>query len=216
MPHDLSLNSGERQVATRYEHIRADHRNRYEWADARLPRGGFGADVFCGNGYGTWLLSAQRIVLGIDGSTDAIRLAETHFRTPRTHFSVGYYPFELPRETFDFVVSLESVEHVEDGAGLFKCLADSLKPGGTLIFSTPCEEHLPHRMTGNHFHFKHYGLDESLALASSNGLQLVEWAGQDTYSFQTDGRQGPLLPDDQMQLRAGRPAQFLILMSTKR
>jgi 2-polyprenyl-3-methyl-5-hydroxy-6-metoxy-1,4-benzoquinol methylase len=213
MPHDLSLHSGERQTATSYEHIRVDHRYRYEWADARLPRGGFGLDLFCGNGYGSWLLSSSRIVLGIDGSADAIRQAEAHFRTPRTHFSVGYYPFELPVAAFDFVVSLESIEHVADGAALFKALADSLKPGGTLIFSTPCEERLPHQMTGNHFHFKHYLLAESLALASSNGLALVDWAGQDTYQFNADGRQGPLLADDQMQLKAQEPGQFLILMS---
>jgi hypothetical protein len=38
------------------------------------------------------LLSEGRIVLGIGGSTDAIRQAETHFRAPRTHLSVGYLP----------------------------------------------------------------------------------------------------------------------------
>lgn len=60
--HDFGLHSGERQVATRYEDIRADHRYRYEWVDARLPEGGRGIDAFCGNGYGTWRLSRKRNV----------------------------------------------------------------------------------------------------------------------------------------------------------
>lgn len=60
--HDFGLHSGESQVATRYEDIRADHRYRYEWVDARLPEGGRGIDAFCGNGYGTWRLSRKRNV----------------------------------------------------------------------------------------------------------------------------------------------------------
>ena len=105
MEHDLSLHSGERQVATTYEAIRTDHRLRYEWADARLEKPGFGLDAFCGNGYGTWLLSKSRVVIGIDGSAEAIRQAEQNYWTPRTHFSVNYYPFELPSNSFDFLIS---------------------------------------------------------------------------------------------------------------
>jgi hypothetical protein len=44
-----------------------------------------------------------------------------------------------------------------------------LKPGGTLVFSTPCDEQRPHGMTGNHVHFKHHLLAKPLAMASSNG-----------------------------------------------
>lgn len=215
--HDLSLLSGERQVATEFSAIRADHRYRYEWADARIPAGGFGLDAFCGNGYGygTWLLSQRHVLLGIDGSAEAIRLAEVHYRTPRTFFATEYYPFDLPTQAFDFVVSLESVEHVADGEGFFKQLAESLKPGGQLIFSTPCEDQLPLAMTGNHFHFKHYGLAETLALANLHGLRLQEWAGQNTYSMLPDGRQGPLLPESDMGLMPGPAGQFTVVHCVK-
>ena len=215
MEHDLSLHSGERQVATEYSGIRADHRFRYEWANNHISEGGFGLDIFCGNGYGTWLLAQTRLVVGIDASTDAIRLAETHFRTARTLFCANYYPFDLPSNTFDFVVSLESVEHVKDGATFFQSLVNSLKPGGVVVFSTPCEDLLPHAMTGNHFHFKHYTLQETLALASSYGLELLDWAGQNTYTFQADGRQGSLLLDSEMHLSAREAGQFLVLLSRK-
>lgn len=213
--HDFSLHSGERQVATDYAAIRADHRHRYEWADDCIPRGGVGVDVFCGNGYGTWLLSESRWVLGIDGSPEAIRLAETHFRRPSAMFSVGVYPFELPKRTFDFIVSLESVEHVEDGEGFVRTLATSLKLGGVLVFSTPCEDHLPLAGTGNHFHFRHYTLEQTLELARANGLLPVQWAGQDVYELDGQRRQGALLPESEMGLRIGQPGQFTIVACRK-
>src|SRR5687768_8372438 len=74
------------------------------------------------------LLSKKRSVWGIDGSKDAVRLAEECFRTPRAMFSVGYFPFELPTAAFDFIVSLESVEHVSDSAGFLSCIVQALKP----------------------------------------------------------------------------------------
>jgi SAM-dependent methyltransferase len=213
--HDLSLHSGERQVAIQYGDIRADHRFRYEWADDKLPPGGFGSDIFCGNGYGSWFLSEKRILLGIDGSSEAIRLAEQYYRRSRTFFSAAHYPFSLPENVFDFIVSLESVEHVENGRDFFRSLTKSLKPGGALVFSTPCEESLPIAMTDNPFHYKHYSFNEAMELASSDGLKLVDWAGQDTYSFLPDGRQGNLLPVEEMKLKRETMAQFLIFFSIK-
>jgi SAM-dependent methyltransferase len=213
--HDFSLNSGERQVGTTYQSIRADHRYRYEWADACIPRTGFGVDIFCGNGYGTWLLSEARWVLGIDGSAEAIRLADQYFRRPSGMFSVGVYPFTLPVSGLDFVVSLESIEHVEDGSGFFRSLADSLKPGGVLVFSTPCEDQLPLAGTGNHFHHRHYTLTQTLELASSHDLILVEWAGQDVYMLDDQGRQCQLLPEARMRLKVGEPGQFLVVVCQK-
>lgn len=98
-----------------------------------------GVDVFCGYGYGygTHLLSTSRHVLGIDGSTDAIRLAEQHYRTPNALFSQARSPFSLPSQAFDFAVSLESVEHVEQGEAFIAILAASLKPGGTVNVIVP-------------------------------------------------------------------------------
>jgi SAM-dependent methyltransferase len=215
MHHDLSLHSGERQVAARYDDIRADHRFRYEWADKKLPMNGFGLDVFCGNGYGTWLLSRNRVLLGIDGSSEAIRQAEQHYRRNSVFFSTAYYPFDLPVKVFDFVVSLESIEHVENVSAFFSSLAKSLKPGGVFIFSTPCEDKLPHTATGNHFHYRHYSFEETMRLAQSNGLALIDWAGQDCYAFDHNGMQGSLLTDEEMKLRETTIGQFLVVQCIK-
>lgn len=211
MLHDLGLYSGERQVAPDYDGVRADHRYRYEWADALIPPGGYGLDAFCGNGYGAWLLAKHRHVLAIDGSKEAVAFAAENFTTERTLFAYAYWPFELPSSTFDFVVSLESIEHVPDGQSLFHLLARSLKPGGRMIFSTPNEDLLPHASTGNHFHFKHYTLQETLELATSEGLEVLRWAGQNTYVINEDRTQGALLGDQSMTLQEGVPGQFTIV-----
>ena len=128
MAHDFSLHSGERQTAPRYSEIRADHRARYEWADARLPENSMGADLFCGIGYGTHLLAKRRLVVGIDGSVAAISQARQHYNSSGTHFRCAVWPGPLYLSGCDFIVSLESLEHVEDGAGFFKAMADALKP----------------------------------------------------------------------------------------
>lgn len=215
MTHDLSLHSGERQTATDYLSIRADHRFRYEWADRRIPTGTFGVDAFCGNGYGTWLLSRSRFALGIDGSSEAVSAANASFRRPSNLFTHSYFPFQLPAASLDFAVSLESIEHVLDDSAFFETLCQSIRPGGTLIFSTPCEDLLPHHAMENHFHFRHYSLEEILKLAQSHGMELLHYAGQNTYTLTPEGRPGPLLPEDQMQLRESKPGQFVLVYCHK-
>ncbi len=212
--HDLRLDSGERQTADSYEAIRVDHRIRYEWADKQIPHDTFGLDAFCGNGYGTALLSETRHVLAIDGSSAAIELARKSFSTPRSIYSQAYYPFSLPRQRFDFVVSLESIEHVPEGESFFQELVGSLRPGGIIVFSTPCEDELPFASSGNKFHFKHYTLAETLALVEDHGLRLNTWAGQDCYEMSPDRRPVKLLPEERMILKSEQRGQFTIVAAT--
>ncbi len=209
MAHDFSLNSGERQTATRFEEIRADHRYRYEWADRILPAMTGGLDMFCGIGYGTWLLSHKRWCWGIDGSAEAIAAARRCYARPSAQFAVLRWPFRLPAALFDFIVSLESVEHVSDGPAMFAAMAQALRPGGWLIYSAPNEDLLPHAGMGNHFHFRHYTLGETLALATTNGLTVEGWAGQDAFVMQ-GGRPVAHLPGDDQRLETERPGQFTI------
>lgn len=199
---DWSLNSGERQTATRWEDVRVDHRARYQWADSRLPAIGHGLDVFCGTGYGTRHLvrrekGGKRTVTGIDGSKEAIEIATKHFHEPPlTQFMAMQWPFTLGGG-YHFIVSFESIEHVADGPAMFAALAGALLPGGDLIFSVPCEDFLPHAGMRNEFHFKHYDLKETFDMIADCGLELIEWGGQNTYKMSGDAPYG-YLRDDQM------------------
>lgn len=53
---------------------------------------------------------------------------------------------------FDVIVHLEIIEHmkVEHGAKLLKACFESLKPGGTMLMSTPCYDGVRH--AANHIH----------------------------------------------------------------
>lgn len=211
---DFSLYSGERQTARAYEDIRLDHRNRYEWALQFLPESGCGMDVFCGNGYGTHRLSSGRKVLGIDASVEAIEFAKTHYNAPGVEFRANVYPFFIPERSFDFIVSLESIEHIECDADFFADLARSLRPGGVFIFSVPCEAHLPHRLANPDFHFRHYELEEIEGLISENSLEVISWAGQNTYVIENGVISG-LVDEQDCHLATKTSAQFLIFATRK-
>lgn len=213
--HNFDLNSGERQTALSYEAIRADHRYRYEWADKKISRQGYGLDIFCGNGYGTWLLGKDRNILGIDGCNAAIDIANTYYKTNTTLFSYAQYPFNLPLKVFDFIVALESIEHVADGYSFFQSLCCALKPGGEIVFSTPCEEYLPHNSTGNHFHYKHYQFNEILQMIQSNQLEVIEYCGQNTYEIDLNGKQGNLISEKEMMLQPYSKGQFVTFYCKK-
>lgn len=191
---DFSYDSGERQTATRFEEIRADHATRYLLAVAVL-KAHFtkaveplrGLDLFCGNGYGTWLASKElnAHVLGIDGSAGAVAVANEHFSTARTIFTAKCFPFDLPAGAYDFITCFESIEHVTAPDALFAALARALKPGGVLFVSTPNEAVMPLALNAAWFrhHVRHFREQELVALArrQAGGLNYVGQFGQKVY-----------------------------------
>lgn len=180
--HNFALDSGERIATLAVDDIHPDHWERYHFAVQHLlPLGGplVGADVFCGAGYGTHLL-AQKLpcfILGIDGSADAIRQASEHYTSMNMLFSQKFFPFALPAAHFDFIVSMESLEHVEDGELFFFMLAKSLKPGGRLVISAPNSDVFDLQKNPYKWHFRHYTPTDMLELGSAAGLESITWAG---------------------------------------
>lgn len=219
---DFSLDSGERQTATTVEQIRMDHRARYAFAARWIrqrwptPRLCTGLDAFCGNGYGSQLvanLSGARMV-GIDGSAEAIALAETHYGSHRVVFGQAVHPFTLNGPLFDFAISLESLEHVDDPAGLLQQMA--IATDGPFILSVPNESSLPFARFRRQFahHVRHFHRHEILDLLESVGRpRIVAEHGQDVYRVEGGGLAG-LLPEPSMHLHPVRPdSQFLILVA---
>lgn len=184
MEKDFSLKSGERQTGTEIHHIREDHLIRYYWVKDRLKNKGVskGLDVFCGNGYGSYILSDLCNIVAIDGSEEAVNLAKEHYSNANTEFINDIFPFSKEiGDQFDFICSLESIEHVEDDLSFFFMLVDKLKIGGDLFLSTPNERHMPLDHSPHKFHFKHYYPEEVISMASQKGLRLIEIKGQNIY-----------------------------------
>lgn len=116
------------------------HLARYEFA-ARHARPGRLLDLACGVGYGTRLLRdlgpADLSALGVDVSADAIEHARRRYGGDRISFSICDAMAFRDASGFDTIVSLETIEHVPDPAGLVGRLCSLLRPGGVLVASAP-------------------------------------------------------------------------------
>jgi len=91
------------------------------------------ADVGCGRGWLTHLLSQFGEVTGFDRS-----ITEARKRHPAGRF-VECNVLDLPPEDFDVAVCSEVIEHVqtEEQSKLIDSLFSILRPGGALIMTTP-------------------------------------------------------------------------------
>lgn len=101
---------------------------------ARALEVGCGQGTFCG-----WLADhgAER-VLGIEFSSAAVRRARASSDHPAVRFEVGdIQDIGCADGSFDLVVSCETIEHVPDLRRALRELARVLRPGGTLLLSTP-------------------------------------------------------------------------------
>ncbi len=196
-----------------------NHRVRYEWAARRIGKrlGALGLDAFCGTGYGTQHLAdeTESTVLGIDASAEAIQFADKHFSSAGTLYAAKQYPFRLAQGAFDFAVSFESMEHIEDSFGFFSQLARSVRLGGMICLSTPNEKLCPHAVFKNPFHVRHFTLGEILSNAKRCGLETLEWHGQNIHQLSKMTR-GSRLPDSEMELRPETEGQNLIFAFERR
>src|SRR5437762_2237885 len=94
--------------------LRHQHETRYEWASRRV--GGRVLDAACGNGYGSeLLLAAGAEVVAADVAVEALAEARSLGRNRRIHLTgASLLALPFPAETFDAVVSLETIEHIDD------------------------------------------------------------------------------------------------------
>jgi SAM-dependent methyltransferase len=174
------LNSGERQVATQRQDVRADHVARYEWAAKTLPANSYVIDLGCGIGYGAQILAeAGHKVFAVDRDIETITFARTHFAHPNTQFVAGDVAgLALPKA--DAAVCFEMIEHVADPAPMLAKIADAAP---ILLASVPNETAFPWREEYA-FHHRHYTRDQLNDMLRSAGFQF-HWEG---------GQVGPVDP----------------------
>lgn len=206
---DYSLLSGERQTGRTVAEIRRDHTVRYEFAvrmiGASLPRNSYSClDVFCGNGYGVFMMSQSfpdAFVLGVDGSREAVDMAADCYVLPNNLFSWKLFPFALPARAFDCVTCFESLEHVKDDRLMLERVLGSLKDDGFALISVPNEDCHSLKTNPNPFHFRHYRHQDFCEMVP-DGYFIEKWYGQDVYEFSPEGlNKFQLLPPEELELR---------------
>lgn len=119
--------------------FRTEHQHRYLWA-SRYATGNV-CDIACGNGYGGKILSDKAEVesyIGIDSSNDAVIQASKSFSDDKRRYILGSaVDIPLQSKSIDTVVSLETLEHLNDPALAIEEFLRILKPNGVLVGSVP-------------------------------------------------------------------------------
>jgi glycosyltransferase involved in cell wall biosynthesis/GT2 family glycosyltransferase/SAM-dependent methyltransferase len=157
------------------------HLARYLFARRRVA-GGRTLDVACGTGYGLRLLrEAGTDAVGVDLDRGAARIARGDRSegevTPVLVADGTRLPFR--DESFDTVVSFETIEHVEDRARFVGELARVVADDGLLILSTPNANHTRpiDGRPANPFHVHEYEPEE-LRTELSAAFESLEILGQ--------------------------------------
>jgi SAM-dependent methyltransferase len=96
-------------------------------------------DIACGEGYGSNFLARDaRDVTGVDIDINTISDASKKYQKHNLKFIRGKVEeMPLADNSFDVVVSFETLEHTEEHEKIFREIKRVLKPDGLLIISTP-------------------------------------------------------------------------------
>ena len=159
----------------------------------------YGADIFCGNGYGSYLVASKlknTKILSVDASKEAIELANNYYKIEnRIKFINKFFPFELEKDKYDYVISFESIEHIQDDIQFIETMISAIKNNGYLFLSTPIRHYTNKMVNGL---FKKYN------------LKVIEQYGEDTYSIDKNGLVTGTLSEDKMELIKDYNGQFMV------
>ena len=123
----------------RHNNVLEEHLERYKLA-SKFVKNLKVLDAACGAGYGTKMLelAGAAAVTGIDISEESLKNArETYFGDSITFEYGDVNQLTIPSESFDVVVSFETIEHIDVGSKWIEESSRVLKEGGIFIVSTP-------------------------------------------------------------------------------
>ncbi len=128
-------------------------------------------DIACGYGYGSVMLNNLGFIVGADYDYYAVLGAKRHMGVENV---VQANALSLPfkDESFDVVVSFETIEHVDEGELFVEEMKRVLKEGGIFICSTPNVKYTAHPP----FHLKEYAPEEFYELLSNHFNEVERYA----------------------------------------
>ncbi len=153
-----------------------EHVDRYRFACASA-KGCDVLDIACGEGYGsTALLGAgAKSLVGVDISAEAVAHARQVYGIDARTGNAEAIP--LADGSVDYVVSFETIEHVPHPEAFLKECVRVLRPGGTLVISTPNLSRYHLVTPDNPFHCSEMSADEFKTLIGSYFTE-AEYFGQ--------------------------------------
>lgn len=188
--------------------VSGDFRSRFEhisrYSRACEDRWDTIADIGCGTGYGTFILSKKGHAVGVEFSEEAVRYAKRRYSSCEfIQGDAGALP--LTSESFDAVTAFEIIEHLHEPEALLDECHRILRKGGTLFLSSPNPAHIGNLLRkaffrtpipakvdrNNQYHIREFPYDELISTISAHGYEL-EWS------------MGQTLPIDQFVPGSGR------------
>jgi SAM-dependent methyltransferase len=187
------------------------HEAAYRWALPHL-RGRTVLEVGCGEGYGAAMIAGVAArVTGVDYDTITVAHAAAHY--PQARFvraSLAALPVRCA--VVDVVATLQVIEHVWDHAEFLAECRRVLRPGGTLVVTTPNRLTFSpgsgeHDRPRNPFHTVEFTAAQLARLLTRCGFDVHLVAGLHAGSrlAALDGRHGASFVDAQL---AGAPADW--------
>lgn len=128
-------------------------------------------DAATGPGYGAYFLATRgaKRVFGVDRSTEAVAFACRMYAADNARYVVmNVERMGFGDDSFDLVVSFETLEHVGDVEAFVSEIARVLKTSGAAIISTPNRKFYSDIGLTNEFHLREMNAGEFMALLETN------------------------------------------------
>lgn len=147
-------------------------------------------DIACGEGYGSFLLkeAGAASVVGVDISAETVSRAQEFFAKDGleyVHADAAEINNLFDENTFDVVISIETIEHLKDPAAFLNGVKRVVKPGGIIVLSCPNDYwYYPRDDESNPYHLRKYRLEEFQDLSTSILGNNVRWSlGTSVFGF---------------------------------
>ena len=157
------------------------HVQRYEFA-TEYVRDKSVLDVACGSGYGSLMLAnaGAKFVTGMDLSEEALVYANSNYADGKVKFERRDAQVDLGNETYDVVVSFETLEHLKQSHTFLQNVHRALKNGGIFIVSSPNRDIFSpglERPSNPHHEFE-LTKPEFIEMLENTGFEINEFWGQ--------------------------------------
>ncbi|QNE17695.1 class I SAM-dependent methyltransferase [Kribbella qitaiheensis] len=152
----------------------ARHLAAYQWLTGLIPPAGRVLDAGCGEGYGAELLrtAGARSVVGLDYDPTALHHIGKAYPQLRT-LQGNLVQQGLADDSFDLVVSMQTIEHLWDQPAFVAECARVVRPGGAVVLATPNRLTFP---PGNWYHTRELSGPEFVDLVAAK-MEVTTVAG---------------------------------------
>jgi SAM-dependent methyltransferase len=140
-------------------------------------------DIGCGTGFNLEYLRQHGYsdVVGLDFSTDALIFCQSRRLTRLTLGDGATPPFG--DSSFEVIMALDLIEHIEDDRSALQALARLLKPEGALIIFTPAFNFLWGLQDEVGHHYRRYTAPQLRRQLETSGLTIKKLTYANTFLF---------------------------------